>query len=376
MNSRYRELDSLRGIAAMSVFIFHIAMILPETWKEGFLWNILFHSPFHLFFTGEQPVILFFVLSGFVLSLIYFTGKKISYFSFVIKRFFRLYLPYVVSIIVAILLCLLFSNGGNQRLGTLFNIVWKDPVNIGSMLDHFLFIGNYNVYSYNVVIWTLIHEMRISLILPFLVFFAIRFGWKINLAIGIGTAIVGAFFHLLLQDPYQPIYKSLFYILMFIMGIILCKNRVYLIESFKSLSKGRKITIAVIGAFLYIYADLLGNPLLIDWAATLGVSILLIIAVSSELASKILLIKPLQFLGKISFSLYLYHLPILLSLIYLFYGKVPLLIIAISAIILTILISNFAWLIIEKPSIRIANYFSRKVTSQLTPVLKEDKEIV
>jgi peptidoglycan/LPS O-acetylase OafA/YrhL len=376
MNSRYRELDSLRGIAAMSVFIFHIAMILPDNWKEGFLWSIIFYSPFHLFFTGEQPVILFFVLSGFVLSLTYFTGKKISYFSFVIKRFFRLYLPYVVSIIVAILLCLLFSNGGNQRLGTLFNIVWKDPVNIGNLLEHFLFIGNYNVYSYNVVIWTLIHEMRISIILPLLVFFAIRFGWKINLAIGIGTAILGAFFHLLLQDPFQPFYKSLFYILMFIMGIILCKNRVYLIEFFKSLKKGRKITIAVIGAFLYIYADLLSNPLLIDWAATVGVSILLIISLSSEMASKILLIKPLQFLGKISFSLYLYHIPILLSLIYILYGKLPLLIIAIAAIILTILISNVAWLVIEKPSIRIANYFSRKVTSQVTPVLKKEKEIV
>ncbi|OLS38434.1 acyltransferase [Bacillus sp. MRMR6] len=375
MNSRYKELDSLRGIAAMSVFLFHIAMILPDSWKGDILWDILFFSPLHIFFTGEQPVILFFVLSGFVLSLVYFSGKKISYPSFITKRIFRLYLPYAVSIVVAITLCLLFSKQGNDNLGNLFNIVWMDPMNISSVLDHFLFIGNYNVYSFNIVIWTLIHEMRISFILPLLVVFAIRFGWKINLTIGIGLATIGAAFHLLYQDSYQPFYKSLIYILMFIVGILLSKNRNYLISMFKSFTKGRKIVIALFGTILYIYADLLINPLLIDWTATLGVSILLIVSLSSQVASKILLLKPLQFFGKVSFSLYLYHFPILLCLIYIFYEKLPLIIIVCLSVILTIIVSSIAWLTIEKPSIRLANHLSSKLNKQFPVVINREKEI-
>ena len=162
--------------------------------------------------------------------------------------------------------------------------------------------------------------MRISFILPLLVLLAVRFSWKVNLAVGFGLAVIGAGIHLVFQEPYQPVYKTLFYILMFIVGILLSKNRVYLIEKFKSFTTRTKVILTIIGAVLYIYADFLGNPLLTDWVTTIGVSVLLIMSLSSKLASKVLLWRPFQFLGEISYSLYLYHLPILLSLFYVFYG--------------------------------------------------------
>ena len=129
VNRRYKELDSLRGIAAMTVFLFHIAMVLPESWREGVVWKIIYFSPLRFFVNGEQPVILFFVLSGFVLSLVFFSGKEISYVSFASKRVFRLYIPYITAIIFAMMLFLLFSKGGNESLGDLFNQLWVDPIN-------------------------------------------------------------------------------------------------------------------------------------------------------------------------------------------------------------------------------------------------------
>ncbi len=376
VNRRYKELDSLRGIAAMTVFLFHIAMVLPESWREGVVWKIIYFSPLRFFVNGEQPVILFFVLSGFVLSLVFFSGKEISYVSFASKRVFRLYIPYITAIIFAMMLFLLFSKGGNESLGDLFNRLWVDPINTNIVMNHFLFLGNYNIYSFNVVIWSLIHEMRISFILPLLVLLAVRFSWKVNLAVGFGLAVIGAGIHLVFQELYQPVYKTLFYILMFIVGILLSKNRVYLIEKFKSFTTRSKVILTIIGAVLYIYADFLGNPLLTDWVTTIGVSALLIISLSSTLASKVLLWRPFQFLGEISYSLYLYHLPILLSLFYVFYGRLPLLVIAGMSIIMTIIVSRVAWKIIEKPSIKIANTFSNKLAIKpLAPVLKEKNEM-
>ena len=374
MNTRLRELDALRGIAAMSIFLFHIVMILPNSWREGIVWDIINFSPLHFFMTGDQPVILFFVISGFVLSIIFFGDEKISYFSFVIKRILRLYIPYLISITFAILLCLSFSRGGIRGLGNLFNKLWVAPIDMKLVINHLLFLGDYNVFSINIVIWTLIHEMRISFIIPLLVLLAKRFSWKVNLAVGICFAILGTGIHLIVQEPYQPAYKSLFYVLMFTTGILLSKNRNSLIKLFHSFSRKIKLILFIMGLILYIYSDFLLNPILIDWTATVAVSLLLITSISSSYISHLLLWKPFQFLGKISYSLYLYHLPILLSIIYLFYGKLPLLIIDGISFIIAILISTLAWRFIEKPSMKLANIITKKYLPSFQ--VKEDKFMI
>jgi peptidoglycan/LPS O-acetylase OafA/YrhL len=375
VNKRYAELDSLRGIAAMLVFLFHIAMVLPDSWREGLLWNALNYSPFHIALSGKIHVIFFFILSGFVLSLPYFYRKENSYLSFIIKRFCRLYFPYAAAISLAIVACYSFSLGGIKELGGLFNSVWVEDKSAGIIVQHFLFLGNYNVFAFNIVIWSLIHEMRISFIFPFLMILGVRFGWKINLAVGVFLGVIGGGIHLFLQEPYQPLYKSFFYILMFIVGILLAKNRDYLTEKFKSLTKTSRVMIFLFGTALYIYSDVVSNPPIADWITTLGVSILIIISISSELLSKILLWRPFQFLGKISYSLYLYHLPILLSLVYLFFDKVPLWIILGASVIITLTFSNMAWHLIEKPSIRIAKRISIEILHKADPlILAKDKK--
>ncbi|MEH7255333.1 acyltransferase family protein, partial [Neobacillus niacini] len=201
MEQRYEQLDSLRGIAAMLVFIFHTLMILPNTWKEGVLWKILNISLLHHLFIGDKRVIFFFILSGFVLSLPFIRKKRMTYPSFIIKRIVRLYIPYAAAITFAIIACIIFSEGAISELGQLFNAVWMEPANLNVIIGHYLFLGNYNVYAYNISIWSLIHELRISFIFPFLMIIALRYGWKTNLAVGLGLAIIGAAIHLFFLDP-------------------------------------------------------------------------------------------------------------------------------------------------------------------------------
>lgn len=285
-----------------------------------------------------------------------------------------MYIPYAIAITFAILTSIYFSKGGNSELGGLFNALWMAPVDVELIINHYLFIGNYNVYAYNIAIWSLIHELRIAFIFPLLMVMAIRFRWKINLALGVGLAVIGAAIHLILQDPYQPIYKTLFYILMFIIGILISKYKSNLLEGYKSLNKGFKIGLFIIGYLIYNYSDFIGNPLLADWLTSIGVSILLVIVLGSTLASKILLWRPLKYLGKISYGVYLYHLPVLLTLLYVFYGKIPIIIIMGLAVIITLIISNLAWYFIEKPSIKLAKFLSDKFSYNIKePVLVEEK---
>lgn len=68
MNTRIGQLDSIRGIAAFCVLFSHLYSVLKGVLPTtiSFLFTL---TPFKLFIAGHSAVILFFVLSGFVLSI-------------------------------------------------------------------------------------------------------------------------------------------------------------------------------------------------------------------------------------------------------------------------------------------------------------------
>ncbi|MEH7247503.1 acyltransferase family protein, partial [Neobacillus niacini] len=76
MSNRLEELDSLRGIASLTVVIHHTLLTLPiflaahqHEQINSTIVKIFTNSPLHIIWGGHEAVILFFVLSGFVLSL-------------------------------------------------------------------------------------------------------------------------------------------------------------------------------------------------------------------------------------------------------------------------------------------------------------------
>jgi len=65
---RFHELDAIRGLAALMVVFSHFVLIWQIPWRDepGFLSFLRYP-----FITGHEAVMLFFLLSGFVLSLPY-----------------------------------------------------------------------------------------------------------------------------------------------------------------------------------------------------------------------------------------------------------------------------------------------------------------
>jgi peptidoglycan/LPS O-acetylase OafA/YrhL len=83
----FESLDGLRGAAALAVVIHHSANVYldTETRKLGILTPIL-HALARL---GHPAVLLFFVLSGFVLYVSFLRGHDRSYRSCFYRRVFR-----------------------------------------------------------------------------------------------------------------------------------------------------------------------------------------------------------------------------------------------------------------------------------------------
>ena len=119
---------------------------------------------------GESAVIMFFVLSGFVLTLPY-TGpspKRIDVVPFIIRRIFRLYPAYWVGILLALLLRFaVFSPTGLYGLSEWANSLWHLPVTWKTLVQHFFMVApRIQPNAIDPVIWSLIIEMKVSLIFP------------------------------------------------------------------------------------------------------------------------------------------------------------------------------------------------------------------
>ncbi|RTE11235.1 acyltransferase family protein [Paenibacillus whitsoniae] len=345
---RYEELDSLRGLAALSVVLYHLAAIFPsfDQWDKN--------PFFHLLFAGHEAVLFFFVLSGFVLSIPFFSETQPPYSIFILKRFFRIYIPYICCIVLAILCCLLFTRGGIPALSDWFNLFWVTPYSNGLLLNHIFLIGNYETDAYNPVIWSLVHEMRISLIFPLLMIFIKKSPTWAVILVGCFITIL----ELVLRHTIGIGNLGLMYVFMFMIGALLLRHLSLLVSFISSLGAWLKLTFFAAALLFYNYSvwffpeiSWLHRGVIQDSSTTIGVSMLILLSLSSTLAGKILLLKPIHFLGKISYSFYLYHLMINLLIINLFYGIWPMWLLLSVSFVLSVFVSVAAYYVIEKFSI-------------------------
>ena len=374
--ARKFELDSLRGLAAVSVVFCHYLNILPavvDNPEDGNLW-FLICTPLRLFSAGHEAVVFFFVLSGFVLSLPFLRNKQ-EYPGFFIKRVCRIWLPYIFAVILAFTCYSLFANANAaEGLSSWANRVWASPITFKVVLNHFLLIGSFQNGTYDPVLWSLVHEMRISIIFPLLMWMVLRFNWKTSLLISLAVYAVGRggdiYFTKFLGMP-NDYFMTLQYVYMFIVGILLARHMNFLGNFFyKQPSVLFRRVILVVALLLYVYRDLYpGMPSMIvrvaqDFPSTIGIAIFVIVASASASASSFLNLKPLVFLGKISYSLYLLHAIMLFSVIHLSDGRLSLWLVWGISLALTAATSVACYYLIEEPSMKIgktlASKFSRK----------------
>jgi peptidoglycan/LPS O-acetylase OafA/YrhL len=119
---RFYELDSLRGLAAITVVFDHFIRIWPPE-----IIHVLDRTPLRLLIAGRQAVILFFLLSGFVFTLPHKRNSPLNYGRFLLKRVRRIYLPYLGALAFAIICDSHFS--GRGHLGNYWiNLTWSAPV--------------------------------------------------------------------------------------------------------------------------------------------------------------------------------------------------------------------------------------------------------
>jgi peptidoglycan/LPS O-acetylase OafA/YrhL len=356
---RYQQLDSLRGLAACSVVLLHATNILPAIYDNPHPLWWLNSTPLALLRAGYPSVIFFFILSGYVLALPFLKGP-IAYWPFIARRVCRIWIPYAAAMVVSIACALWFYPTHISGLSRWANQTVPFP-SLRLLLNHVFLIGSFDSQTYNRVFWSLVYEMRISLIFPLLVLL-LQLGawWKV-----LGAAVTLSIAELAVER--LPIWSgsnefpmTLHYAGLFVVGMLLAREMPRLQLLFARLRFRVKALLFLLALLCYVHENWLlpasrlpHLPLYRDGLIALAVSFFIISAFSSSRISGWLCGRIPVFLGKISYSVYLYHVVILLSLLHCFYGKVPLAVIWTGAAVLTLLIALLSYHAIELPSIQL-----------------------
>lgn len=252
-------------------------------------------------FNPQPAVLLFFVLSGFVLhrqiSGIGITNSQ-QYLVYLLRRAFRLLPLMWVSLVFAYIL-LLFAPL-EQIDGAYVLRITGDLVSAAA----------FQSTSINPVIWTLSVELIGSAILPLMYLVSSRAGWAAN-------ALLLLFLILLSQTVDQPVFVQ--FMVFFFIGVLVAHTPKWPEGKAWAMLASATTTASVA---VYIWApDIAGGPdrpweyyLLSGWTWLEIPACFLIVYFAVQFAGTpylaLLRSRPLRFLGRISFSLYLLHWPI------------------------------------------------------------------
>jgi peptidoglycan/LPS O-acetylase OafA/YrhL len=317
---RIASLDGLRGIAASAVMYGH---------GEFFYKTV---NPWIKLDTGDEAVAIFFCLSGFLMALLY-GEKHFDAIDYLVHRFARIYPVYLVSVLVVIGLSAIFSDYVYPIRGMV------------EIARHVALIGSTGVF------WSIPPEIQ------FYLFFLLIWLWFENPRKYQWVALLTAAF--LIVDTFFGYPGP---------GILLTSKLPYflfgalagrLFSLFKTRPNGVLTGITTLGLLLFFFLSRGFFPTGVSFwgptslaSALTGSIIVYLVACGHPISAFVLESRLLTLIGRISFSLYLFHLPVIFLGMKVLSGLLP----PEAAVALSIMVAYvMAWIsyrLIENPSRR------------------------
>lgn len=153
-----------------------------------------------------------------------------------------------------------------------------------------------------------------------------------------------------LTDTFDPL-ASLYYLFLFVAGAAMAARR-DAIAAFASLRIGRELARPVLLASLVLLCSTAGTTA--GYTVSIGAVLLIGLSATSPAIAGPLEHPVLAWLGRISYSLYLVHLPVLLALIHAFGDVVPLPVLLALVPPLSLIAAELFCRLVELPSLRFA----------------------
>lgn len=333
MSHRFKHLDGLRGIAAAivllghSIIAFDFAIYSGDPTNSVASWDVwLSGAPLLLPVGGNLSVCLFFALSGFVL-IGAFDGSRIGVIPLLVKRYLRLAIP-IMCVCLLSYLMLRTDLMANHQVAAISRSSWLDvqfaqhPSFLAALREGGGALIHRFSATYDSSLWTMPIEFVGSVCILLFCFVAKNVAESPN-----KRRIVYILFSGLLLIVFSRSYLGLFGA-----GALI---RLLMADGWEPLNRSPKLATAIcaIGVFLgtipasaaawpmFRILPALNAPEWMPWPVfgaffwhAVGAVLILVALQSMRPLQVALMCRPIQWLGKISFPLYLIMIPILMSL--------------------------------------------------------------
>ncbi len=369
---RLEELDALRGLAAFAVLVHHALQLIPryETpaiagagWLRYTMTQL---TPLRIVEMGRPAVLFFFVLSGYVLVRALLRNGSPGLGAFAAQRTIRLGLPVAVSVLLSVVLYAAFAEPAlpaEWRERSLFT--WLEPPTAGQIVSNIALMADNDDMRLNVVLWSLVHEWRLSLLLPLVLLFRGRVALFIAavlalMAIGI---MGGATENRVLLGPqlHSTVAASFYFAGGIGTGAALA---LALGQDVPRLSPQAMIAAGMATLALFSMSS--------DLPVYAASALLIVIARQPGWLRDALRSPVLVGLGAISFSLYLVHVPVLVATMHALHDKWPPEAMAAFATLLALAAALPMYRFVEVPSRRLARRVEKRLgrRSSAAPVAR------
>ena len=344
---RINTLDALRGIAALVVVLHHANYMVEPLWGPAMLW-LLEWSPLRLVKAGRPAVVFFFffVLSGYVLTLALLRQREpLSLVTWAARRTLRLWPPVAASVLLSVgLYWWLYGGRPLDDLGLLVQVSWSDPPDPASLFRHMALLETEDwPFPLNIVLWSLVHEWRISLVIPLVLLFRGHAALLLGVAFLLRSVAISAGAPedeaMLGRRLHSTVVATTYFLFAFAAGAAL---------ALKENLASPEGTVRWAAWAAVLAASVSQSDLVV-----VGASVLLILLARGEAGAFVRWLRSpaLRWLGKVSFSLYLVHVPVALALAHALHGVLPPAAIAVLTVVLALPAAAVFYKAVERPSL-------------------------
>jgi peptidoglycan/LPS O-acetylase OafA/YrhL len=215
---------------------------------------------------------------------------------FVISRWFRLYPVYIFSIALAI--GFHYALNGLELSYPAHFWLPSATIDVGNILGHLTLIGVFDFSRFNNPIWSIIYEMRISILFP-IIYMTVRWmrGYSIALVLVMPIAAATALsFPELAEDEYRSaLILTLHYSSFFFLGALIAHFRAVLIRNVEQFSTPAAAAILVVAVALYTYGYVVSLPFFVwcltDLVVGMGSSAIIVLSLAFPILEKSVILR-------------------------------------------------------------------------------------
>jgi peptidoglycan/LPS O-acetylase OafA/YrhL len=352
---RVRALDGLRGIAAALVLVHHLVMAavpaladsyLGPTHPHGFT-ALISDTPLQALWAGPAWVLVFFVLSGYVLSLAASKGAPFRALSYYPARFARLYFPVWGALILSAAIHMAVDRSAVPGATWWLN-AHDSPFTLHAVeYNSTLVFGT--GFWFTSVLWSLRWEVVFSVLLPLFLLLGRRVASWPLVGLVLSFAVIGLAGH----------HSVVRFMPVFFIGTLMAFQRGRIDELRARLAapsaRNRAIKAGLVLASLagltagrWLGADV---PLgIVNVLSTAGAAVAVLLPLIAREIRAPLERRPMQWIGSRSFSLYLVHEPVVVAAAFALGGRPSLPLLALVAVPPTLLLTEVFFRLVERPS--------------------------